>query len=123
MARVTHRRRRVRLVGLASSGHFLSDVYLLAFPPLFPRLVDEFELTNTEPGLIVALVYLATTVPQVPLGWRVPPGRLRAAGRGEHGRKRGSERQTHTFAGYAGSGTGPLAAGGLGILTGGGRRW
>lgn len=49
----------VTTVGLVTGGHFLSHFYLLTFPPLFPLLRTELSLTNTELGLIVAVLSAA----------------------------------------------------------------
>lgn len=54
-------------VSIISGGHFVSHFYLLAFPPLFPLLADEFLLTNAELGLIVSIVNL-TGLLQTPVG-------------------------------------------------------
>lgn len=48
------------VVGLVSGGHFLSHFYLLAFPPLFPILRDEFALSNVELGLIMSSIQVGT---------------------------------------------------------------
>ena len=49
----------VTTVGLVTGGHFLSHFYLLTFPPLFPLLRAELSLTNTELGVIVAVLSAA----------------------------------------------------------------
>lgn len=56
------------VTGIVSGGHFLSHVYLLAFPPLFPMLRNEFKLSNAELGLIFSLVSLAPLFLQIPFG-------------------------------------------------------
>lgn len=56
------------IVGAISGAHFLSHIYLLAFPPLFPLLGSEFDLTTTELGLLVTAIYIPTLVLQIPLG-------------------------------------------------------
>lgn len=56
------------MTGVVSGGHFLSHLYLLTFPPLFPLLRAEFELTNAELGLIFSLVSLAPIFLQIPFG-------------------------------------------------------
>lgn len=53
---------------LVSGGHFLSHLYLLAFPPLFPILVGEFHVDITSLGLSVSLIYLAQFLFQIPAG-------------------------------------------------------
>lgn len=54
-------------VGVVSGGHFLSHVYNIAFPPLFPLLRPEFGLTNTQLGLLVTAVSIGGFL-QVPVG-------------------------------------------------------
>jgi len=49
-------------VGLVSGGHFLSHFYILSLPPLFPLLQAEFGLSTTELGLLVSIVFAATTL-------------------------------------------------------------
>ncbi|WP_440766145.1 MFS transporter [Natronorubrum sp. DTA7] len=56
------------IVGAVSAAHFLSHVYLLAFPPLFPLLGAEFDLTTAQLGLLVTAIYLPTLFLQIPLG-------------------------------------------------------
>ncbi len=56
------------VVSIVSGGHFASHFYLLAFPPLFPLLADEFGLSNTELGAIVSAIMLPVLVLQIPLG-------------------------------------------------------
>jgi MFS family permease len=56
------------VTGVVSGGHFLSHLYILTFPPLFPLLRAEFELTNAELGLVFSLVSLAPIFLQLPFG-------------------------------------------------------
>lgn len=56
------------VTGIVSGGHLLSHVYLLAFPPLFPLFRTEFQLNNTELGLIFSLVSFAPIFLQTPFG-------------------------------------------------------
>lgn len=58
----------VYVVGTVSVAHFLSHVYLLAYPPLFPLLGAEFGLTTAQLGLLVTAIYLPTLFLQIPLG-------------------------------------------------------
>lgn len=55
-------------LGIVSGGHFLSHLYILAYPPLFPLLIDDFGLNNTQLGLIMSVVALSTFVFQTPVG-------------------------------------------------------
>ncbi|SDQ27620.1 MFS transporter [Natronobacterium texcoconense] len=71
------------VVGIVSGAHFLSHVYLLAYPPLFPLIGAEFDLTTTQLGLLVTAIYLPTLVLQLPLGElvdRIGAKRILAAG-------------------------------------------
>lgn len=61
-------RRLLTTLGTVSGGHFLSHLYILAYPPLFPFLVDDFGLNNTQLGLIMSVVALAMFVFQTPAG-------------------------------------------------------
>lgn len=56
------------VVGAVSGAHFLSHIYLLAYPPLFPLLASEFDVTTTRLGLLVTAIYGPTLVLQLPLG-------------------------------------------------------
>lgn len=56
------------VVGSVSVAHFLSHVFLLAFPPLFPLLGREFGLSTTRLGLLVTAIYVPTLLLQLPLG-------------------------------------------------------
>lgn len=56
------------VTGVVSGGHFLSHLYILTFPPLFPLLRAEFDLTNAELGLVFSLVSLAPIFLQLPFG-------------------------------------------------------
>lgn len=55
-------------LGIVSGGHFLSHLYQLAYPPLFPLLIGDFGLNNTQLGLIMSVVALAMFVFQTPVG-------------------------------------------------------
>lgn len=45
-------------IGMVSGGHFLSHLYLLSLPPLFPLLRAEFGWNSTELGLAVSAMSL-----------------------------------------------------------------
>lgn len=55
-------------MGTVSGAHFLSHIYLLAYPPLFPLLATEFDVTTTQLGLLVTAIYGPTLLLQLPLG-------------------------------------------------------
>lgn len=65
------RRTEGRILGLISAGHFMSHVYMLTLPPLFPVLKDAFGVGYTELGLLMTLIYGMSAVTQVPVGFLV----------------------------------------------------
>ncbi|MFA9517895.1 MFS transporter [Halopenitus sp. H-Gu1] len=62
------------IIGSVSLGHFISHFYFLAFPPLFPLLFSEFDVTYAELGLLVSSLYGMMFVFQIPFGWIVDQG-------------------------------------------------
>lgn len=56
------------VTGVVSGAHFLSHVFLLSFPPLFPLLGREFGLSTTQLGALVTAIYVPTLLFQLPLG-------------------------------------------------------
>ena len=58
----------VSVIGMVSLAHFLSHVFLLAYPPLFPLLADEFGVSTTRLGLLVTAIYIPQLLLQLPLG-------------------------------------------------------
>jgi MFS family permease len=64
-------RQDTRILGLISTGHFLSHFYFLTLPPLFPFLKEAFQVGYTELGLMMTLTYAASAVAQVPVGFLV----------------------------------------------------
>ncbi|GAB6880681.1 hypothetical protein JCM17823_29570 [Halorubrum gandharaense] len=56
------------VVGTVSVAHFLSHVFLLAYPPLFPLLAANFGVSTTQLGLLVTAIYVPQLLLQVPLG-------------------------------------------------------
>ncbi|MBI3453240.1 MAG: MFS transporter [Rhodospirillales bacterium] len=76
-------RRDTTIIGLVSSAHFLSHLYQLALPPLFPLLRDEFDVSYTELGAVMTAFYLASGICQVFAGAvvdRLGPHRILLAG-------------------------------------------
>jgi len=53
---------------LVSGDHFLSHVYILAFPPLFPLIAGAFDVSVTRLAVSVTLIYAAQFLCQVPAG-------------------------------------------------------
>ena len=68
LASIRRDNRDLAVIGFVSGGHFLAHFYALAFPPLFSLLVDEFSLSNTQLGLLMSVMALATFVLQIPVG-------------------------------------------------------
>lgn len=56
------------VVAVVSGAHFISHVFLLAFPPLFPLLAREFGLSTARLGLLVTAIYVPTLLFQLPFG-------------------------------------------------------
>lgn len=56
------------VVGTVSGAHTLSHVFLLAYPPLFPILSRQFDVSVTQLGLLVTAIYVPQLVLQLPLG-------------------------------------------------------
>ena len=57
-----------KVVGLVSAAFFLSGVYLLVLPPVFPLLAAEFALSNTALGVMMSAYALASGLTQIPIG-------------------------------------------------------
>jgi len=71
MAALTARGRYAAVMGLIGSGHALSHFYVLALPPLFPLLKDDFGVSYAALGLLVSLFNIVTGAFQVPAGMLV----------------------------------------------------
>ncbi|SFF88373.1 Sugar phosphate permease [Halopelagius inordinatus] len=56
------------VVGVVSVAHFLSHVFLLAYPPLFPLLAAEFDASTAQLGLLVTAIYVPQLLLQLPFG-------------------------------------------------------
>ena len=57
-----------KVVGLVSTAFFLSGVYLIVLPPVFPLLASEFALSNTALGIMMSTYALASGLTQIPIG-------------------------------------------------------
>lgn len=68
MAPLSRRGDTAYVVGMASAAHFVSHVYLLAYPPLFTLLATEFDVTTGQLGLLVTAIYVPTLLFQLPVG-------------------------------------------------------
>lgn len=56
------------VIGTVSVAHFLSHFYFLVFPPLFPLFRAEFDVSNTQLGLLFSLLFLMPSILQIPVG-------------------------------------------------------
>ena len=57
-----------RVVGLVGVAYFLSGVYLIVLPPVFPLLAAEFSLSNTALGVLMSTFAVASGLTQIPIG-------------------------------------------------------
>lgn len=60
-----------KILGLISTGHFMSHFYFLVLPPLFPYLRQEFGVSFTELGMLMTAIYATAAVTQIPVGFMV----------------------------------------------------
>ena len=67
-----------RIIGLVGSAHFVSHIYILVLPPLFPFLRAEFGVSYTELGAAIALFNILSAVLQTPAGYLVDRTSARA---------------------------------------------
>lgn len=56
------------VIGSVSVAHFLSHLFLLAYPPLFPLLAAEFDVSIARLGLLVTAIYVPQLLLQLPFG-------------------------------------------------------
>ncbi len=61
----------VRVLGFIGSAHFMSHVFNLALPPLFPLLVKDTGLSYTELGFVMTAYALAGALFTTPMGFLV----------------------------------------------------
>ena len=60
-----------RAIGLVGAAHFISHVFMLVLPPVFPFVRAEFNVSYTELGLVIALFNILSAVLQTPAGFLV----------------------------------------------------
>jgi MFS family permease len=60
-----------RVIGLVGSAHFVSHVFILALPPMFPFVRPEFNVSYTELGLVMAVFNAISALLQTPAGFLV----------------------------------------------------
>lgn len=61
----------IQVIGLVGAAHFVSHVFILALPPVFPFVRAEFNVSYTELGLVVAVFNAVSGVLQTPTGFLV----------------------------------------------------
>jgi FSR family fosmidomycin resistance protein-like MFS transporter len=70
-AAVGSSRQDMKILGLISTGHFMSHFYFLVLPPLFVFLVQDFGVSYTELGMMMTAIYGTAAVAQIPIGFMV----------------------------------------------------
>lgn len=60
-----------RAVAVISGGHFMSHVYMLLLPPLFPLLREAYQVGYTELGFALSVFSVVTGCTQAPIGFAV----------------------------------------------------
>ncbi len=63
--------RDVRVTSVVSLAHFTSHFFQIVLPPLFPLLKDHWQVSYTELGLMMTLMYSASGLVQTPAGFLV----------------------------------------------------
>lgn len=63
--------RDLRIIGVVSAAHFTSHFYMIALPPLFPLVRDEWHVSYTELGLIMTIFFVCSALGQVVSGFAV----------------------------------------------------
>jgi MFS family permease len=61
----------VKIIGLVSSGHFVSHFFQLALPPLFPILKEELGVSYAALGLLSSIFFISSGISQTPIGFLV----------------------------------------------------
>jgi FSR family fosmidomycin resistance protein-like MFS transporter len=60
-----------RVITLVGAAHFVSHVYILVLPPLFPFVRADFGVSYTELGVAIAIFNILTGLLQIPAGFLV----------------------------------------------------
>ena len=68
---VSSARRDLKVISLIGTAHFFSHFYIMALPPLFPLLRDEFGVGYTALGVALAVLNGVTGLTQAPVGFLV----------------------------------------------------
>ena len=61
----------LRVIGLVGAAHFVSHVYFLVLPPVFPLVRAEFGVSYTELGFVLAAFNMVSALLQTPAGFLV----------------------------------------------------
>lgn len=61
-------RPQVKILGLLSSGHFMSHYYSMVLPPLFPFMHDSLGISYAALGLLLSIKHITAGVLQLPAG-------------------------------------------------------
>jgi FSR family fosmidomycin resistance protein-like MFS transporter len=61
----------LRVIGLVGSAHFISHVFMLTLPPVFPFVRAEFGVSYTELGFVIAVFNIVSGLLQTPAGFLV----------------------------------------------------
>src|SRR5690606_13603406 len=64
-------RKDYRVLSVVGIGHFMSHFYYMALPPLFVQMRDAFDVSYAELGTLLALMFTASAIVQVPIGFLV----------------------------------------------------
>ena len=71
IAAVSTRSTDFRAIGLIGAAHFVSHVFILVLPPLFPFVRAEFSVSYTELGFVIAIFNIISAALQTPAGFLV----------------------------------------------------
>lgn len=64
-------RQDIKILGLISTGHFMSHFYVLALPPLFVFLTADFKVGFAELGMLMTVIFGTSAIAQIPMGFIV----------------------------------------------------
>ncbi|HWV41280.1 MFS transporter [Pseudorhodoplanes sp.] len=61
----------LRVIGLVGAAHFVSHIFILVLPPVFPFVRAEFGVSYTELGVVIAVFNVISALLQTPAGFLV----------------------------------------------------
>jgi MFS family permease len=70
-AAISMSRQDMKILGLISTGHFMSHFYVLALPPLFVFLAADLDVGFAELGLVMTVIFGTSAIAQIPIGFIV----------------------------------------------------